>query len=282
MNATATAANVFEYMDFRAYLREAYRLRKQTMRIFSYRYIAAKIGVDAGTFARILKGDRKLDPEVAIRLAKVFGLDTREQFFFETLVLYGQARTLTEKNHFLEKIFRLRGIKMGTLEERQYAFYREWYYSALRELMRFYNFDGDWKKLARRLRPAVRPIDAKRAMGLLGEIGLIAQGGDGRLRPTDQVITSGEAIQAVFVNNLHAAMGDLAMRTLREAKPAERDFSGLTLSLSSNGFEKLKYKLKQFRREVLELAQQDEGENCVYQLNLQAFPLSNPSDAGKP
>ena len=284
MTAPATpsaTANVFEYMDFRAYLREAYRLRKQSMRIFSYRYIAGKIGVDAGTFARILKGERKLDPEVALRLAKVFGLDTREQYFFETLVLYGQARTLTEKNHFLEKLFRLRGIKMGTLEERQYAFYREWYYSALRELLRFHPFDGDWKKLARRLRPAVRPIDAKRAVGLLGEIGLVAADKDGRLRPTDQVITSGEAIGAVFVNNLHAAMGDLAMRTLREAKPAERDFSGLTLSLSSNGFEKLKYKLKQFRREVLELAQQDEGENCVYQLNLQAFPLSHPTDPGK-
>jgi uncharacterized protein (TIGR02147 family) len=277
MNAAA-AVDIFGYMDFRAWLRDAYRARKQHMRIFSYRYIAGKIGVDAGTFARILKGERNLDPEVAIRLAKVFGLDTREQMFFETLVLYGQARTLTEKNHFLEKIFRLRGIKVGTLEERQYAFYREWYYSALRELLRIHPFDGDYRKLARSLRPAIRPIDAKRALALLQDLGLAAPGPDGRPRPVEKVISSGEGIQAVFVNNLHAAMGELALRTLREARPAERDFSGLTLSLSPAGFEKLKYKLKQFRREVLEMAQQDEGEDRVYQVNLQAFPLSQPPE----
>jgi uncharacterized protein (TIGR02147 family) len=278
----ATPANVLEYLDFRAWLRDAYSLRKRAARSFSYRYIAGKIGVDAGTFARILKGERKLDPEVAIRLAKVFGLGTREQVFFETLVLYGQARTLTEKNHFLEKIFRLRGIRMGMLEERQYDYYREWYYSALRELLRFHAFDGDFKQLGRRLRPAVRPIDAKRALGLLADLGLTAPDAEGRPRPAEAVITSGEAIQSVFVNNLHAAMGELALRTLRDAKPSERDFSGLTMSLSPHGFEKLKYKLKQFRREVLELAQLDEGENCVYQLNLQAFPLTHPDEPGRP
>lgn len=278
----AAPADLIAYMDFRAWLRNAYAARKRASRAFSYRYIAGKIGLDAGTFARILKGERKLDPEVAIRLAKVFGLDAREQIFFETLVLYGQARTLTERNHFLEKIFRLRGIAMGTLEERQYDFYREWYYSALRELLRFHAFDGDYKKLARRLRPSIRPIDARRAIGVLADLGLTAPDAQGHPRPADSVITSGESIQAVFVTNLHAAMGELALRTLRDARPSERDFSGLTLSLSPHGFEKLKYKLKQFRREVLELAQRDEGENCVYQVNLQAFPLSHPTGPGQP
>ncbi len=275
---TRKTPRLFEYMDFRAFLRDAYQARKEASRSFSYRYIAGKVGLDAGSFSRILKGERKLDPEVAVRMARVFGLDAREQMFFETLVLFGQARTLTEKNHFLEKIFRLRGIKMGTLEERQYVFYKEWYYSALRELLRFQPFDGDWKKIARRLRPAIRPIDAKRAVRLLEDIGLVTSE---PYRVTHPVITSGEGIQAVFVNNLHAAMGELAMRTLREANPSERDFSGLTLSLSPNGFEKLKYKLKQFRSEVLEMAQQDVDENCVYQVNLQAFPLSHSRDPGK-
>lgn len=69
-------------------------------------------------------------------------------------------------------------------------------------------------------------------------------------------------------------MGELALRTLQEANPEDKDFSGLTLSLSRHGFAKLKYRLKQFRREVLEMAQQDEGEDCVYQVNMQAFTLS--------
>lgn len=269
---------VFEYMDFREFLRDSYEARKKHSAFFSYRYIAGKLGVDSGTLSRILKGERKLDPEVAGRLARIFGLDAQEQQFFESLVLYGQAKSLTEKNHFLEKLFRLRGIKIGTLEERQYSFYKEWYYSALRELLRFHPFHGDWKKLAKKLRPAIRPIEAKRAVRLLEEIGLLAPDPVRGYRLTESVISSGEQIQALFVNNLHLAMGELALRTLQDAKPNERDFSGLTLSLSSNGFEKLKFRLKQYRREMLAMAQQDEGENCVYQVNLQAFPLSNISN----
>lgn len=273
---------VFEYMDFREFLRDAYEARKLKNPSFSYRYIAGKIGVDSGTLSRILKGERKLDPEMAGGFARIFGLDTQEQHFFESLVLYGQAKSLTEKNHFLEKLFRLRGVKIGTLEERQYSFYKEWYYSALRELLRFHPFQGDWKKLAKKLRPSIRPIEAKRAVRLLEEIGLLAADPIRGYRPTESVISSGEQIQALFVNNLHLAMGELALHTLRDASPAERDFSGLTLSLSPNGFEKLKFRLKQYRREMLALAQQDEGENCVYQVNLQAFPLTHVSDPEKP
>jgi uncharacterized protein (TIGR02147 family) len=277
----ATAA-IFEYSDYREFLRDAYRARKSANRNFSYRYIASKVGLDAGSLSRILGGDRRLDPEIALRLARIFGLNPGEQEFFETLVLYGQAKTLTEKNHFLERIFRLRGIKIKSLEERQYEFLKEWYYTAIRELLRFQPFFGDWKKLARRLRPAIRPIDAKRAVDLLEETGMIAKDVEGAYRPTEEVMTSGEGIQAQFVNNLHAAMGDLAVRTLRDAKPAERDFSGLTLSLSPGGFERLRIRLKQFRREILEMARQDVGENCVYQVNLQAFPLTHPGEPGKP
>ncbi|MDB5102325.1 MAG: hypothetical protein JWP91_14 [Fibrobacteres bacterium] len=275
-SAPGKSARIFEYMDFREFLRDAYRERKEAQSFFSYRYISGKLGLDSGTLSRIFKGERNLDPEVACRLARILGLDSREQQFFEALVLYGQARSLAEKNQFLERLFRLRGIKIGTLEERQYSFYKEWYYSALRELLRIHPFDGDWKKLAGSLRPAIRPAEAKHAVGVLEGLGLIVPDPERGYRLTESVITSGDSIQALFVNNLHLAMGELALRTLKEAGPEERDFSGLTLSLSRQGFDKLKYRLKQFRREILEMAQQDEGEDCVYQVNLQAFPLSFP------
>jgi uncharacterized protein (TIGR02147 family) len=275
-NGSKKSVRIFEYMDFREFLRDACQERRQAQAFFSYRYISGKLGVDSGSLSRIFKGERNLDPEVAGRLARILGLDSHEQQFFEALVLYGQAKSLTEKNQFLERLFRLRGIKIGTLEERQYSFYKEWYYSALRELLRIHPFDGDWKTLARSLRPAIRPAEAKHAVGVLEDLGLIAPDPERGYRLTESVITSGDSIRAQFVNNLHLAMGELALRTLQEANPEERDFSGLTLSLSRHGFAKLKNRLKQFRRDVLEMAQQDEGEDRVYQVNMQAFPLSFP------
>lgn len=265
---------IHAYLDFREFLRDKYKARKREHPSFSYRYIGGKVGLDSGTLTRILKGERNLDPEMAARLARVFGLDESEQDFFEALVLYGQARSHAEKNHFLEKIFRMRGVKADALEERQYEYFREWYNVALRELLNFHAFDGDYKSLARMLRPAIRPVEAKRALQLLLDLGLVENGADGKPRLTQKLVTSGDGIRAVLVKNLHLSMAELALRALADVDPKERDFSGLTVSVSERGFDKLRVKLKQFRQEILEIANQDADVDRVYRVNLQLFPVS--------
>src|SRR4051812_1939337 len=119
-------AKIYDYFDFREFLRDRYEAKKKENASFSYRYIAGKIGLDAGSFSRILAGTRNLNPEMTGRLARVFGLDDQERDFFVALVLYAQAKSHEEKSQFLEKIFRLRGVNASTLEESQYEFYREW------------------------------------------------------------------------------------------------------------------------------------------------------------
>jgi uncharacterized protein (TIGR02147 family) len=281
MNAKKPA-RIYDYFDFREFLRDRYAVKKKESAAFSYRYIAGKIGLDAGSFSRILTGSRNLNPEMTGRLARVFGLDDQEKEFFVALVLYGQAKSHEEKSQFLEKIFKLRGVSASTLEESQYEFYKEWYHSAMRQLLHFYHFDGDHARLAKVLRPAIRPAEAKHSLKLLETIGLVETTPEGKLRLTEAFITSGESVRAFFVNNLHIAMGELASRAIKEVDPKERDFSGLTLSLSSKGFENLKAKLKQFRKDVFEMAEQDGAVDRVYQVNLQAFPLSRQCLPGDP
>jgi uncharacterized protein (TIGR02147 family) len=266
---------IYEYLDFRELLRDRCSARKRQNRSFSYRYLAGKVGLDSGTLSRILKGGRNLDPEMAGRFARVLGLNESESQYFETLVLFGQAKSQAEKNLSLEKLFRMQGSKANVLEERQFIFYKEWYHLAMRELLNFYPFDGDYRQLAKMLRPAIRPLQAKKALRLLSDIGLVKREESGRFRLTERFITSGDNIQALFLNNLHQSMAELAARSLPNIQPGERDFSGLTFSLSPEGLKKVKAKSKEFRRDLLEIAQQDRNVDCVYRMNLQLFPLSN-------
>lgn len=273
---------VFDYLDFREFLRDCYQAKKEENRAFSYRYIAAKVGLDSGAISRILSGERNLHPEMARSLAAVFGLDEPEKEYFEILVLFGQAKSLTEKNPFLERIFRLRGTKVSALEERQYVFYRKWYHLALRELLNFHPFEGDYNKLARMLRPAITTAEARRAIRLLLDIGLLERDEKGKLRVTEALITSGDGIRAVYMNNLHLTMAELAARAFPSLEPRERDFSGLTFGLSAQGFAKVQAKTKEFRRELLEIVKHDQGADCVYRMNLQLFPVSIPQGKGAP
>ena len=64
-------------------------------------------------------------------------------------------------------------------------------------------------------------------------------------------------------------------------EPQERDFSGLTFSLSAKGLGKIKAKLKACRREMMEIARQDRDVSRVYRMNLQIFPISR-GNPGKP
>lgn len=268
------AIALFEYLDYRAFLRDSYRARKRANPAFSYRYIGGRLGLDGGSVAHILKGERKLDPALAGKLARVFGLDEREREYFETLVLFGQARSQTEQNHFLEKLLRQRELKVKAVEERQYAYYREWFHLGLRELLNFYPFKGDFKALARMLQPAISPAEARSALQVLLDIGLLERDAEDKVRLTDKNITSGDGIPSRFVVQAQRAMAELAAKALAEVPPPERDISGITCSLSCEGFEKFKARLKECRRDLVAIAQQDKGVDRVYRMNLQLFPIS--------
>jgi uncharacterized protein (TIGR02147 family) len=59
-----------------------------------------------------------------------------------------------------------------------------------------------------------------------------------------------------------------------------RDISTLTLSISESSLQRMKEKIRECRRELLEIAKADEHADRVYQLNLQLFPLSAFEDGG--
>jgi hypothetical protein len=45
------------------------------------------------------------------------------------------------------------------------------------------------------------------------------------------------------------------------------------MTLSENGFARAREKLRVFRREMLELAREEENADAAYHLNLQLFPI---------
>lgn len=279
--SSAKPASVFDYLDYREMLRDRLAARRESNPAFSLRYVAGKTGLSASLLTRVLKGQRNLNPAAAVHLAKVFGFQDAERDFLETLILFGQAKSHAEKNHFLDKILRIRATKVRTLGEDKAEYFRTWYYSALRELLNFYPFIDDHAKLAKMLRPAIKVEEARKAMKFLLESGMVERQPDGTFRLTEAIVSSGEKIRAPLVNNLHISMAELAIRAIQEMQPAERDFSSLTLSLSPHTLEAVKARIRKFRKEILEMARQDEKVNGVYQVNFQVFPLSHHHPGGR-
>jgi uncharacterized protein (TIGR02147 family) len=146
---------------------------------------------------------------------------------------------------------------------------------AVRELLAFYKFNGDYKELAKSVDPPISPSQAKKAITLLERLRLIKKGPDGFYSQTDNLISTGYDAKTVAINNFQLSTLDLAKESIDRFPKQERDISTLTLSFSGPLYHTLSEKLKNFRRELLELVKNDPNPvDRVYQINFQIFPLS--------
>jgi uncharacterized protein (TIGR02147 family) len=162
------------------------------------------------------------------------------------------------------------------MDANQYEFYSKWYYSAVRELLNTVDFKDDYRLLAKSLNPSITPDQARAAISLLKDLGLIKKNEKGHFRPANALITTGDEVK---VNSLKVAtfqmgMMDLAKESIDRHPSRNRDVSTLTLSISKDTFEEMKAEMQAFRKKLMGMAERSRAVDRVYQLNMQFFPLS--------
>jgi uncharacterized protein (TIGR02147 family) len=65
-----------------------------------------------------------------------------------------------------------------------------------------------------------------------------------------------------------------ARKALRAVPRDRRDISAVTVSLSRQAAEQVRWEFRDMRKRILELAKTDEKPERIYQFNLQFFPVS--------
>ncbi len=275
------APDIYAYYDYQAFLRDSYAWRKGVNANFSFRYIGGKVGLDAGLVLRIFQGKRPLSTKKIGDFAQVLGLSKRRADYFALMVLYGRAKTEPEAQQYFERMLGFTGLGGKQLEREQYEFYREWYYTAVRELLHVMPFRGDYEALAGQLVPAISPKEARKAITLLESLGLIAARKDGGYRLTDKYLTTGEDWRAFAVREFQRQSLDLARHSLDHTPKEARDISTVSLTIDARSMEKIRERVRRFHQDMLEISEQAGTGDRVYQVNLQVFPLSQPWAGGK-
>jgi len=268
------APNVFDYRDYRVFLKDYYEAKKVEMPVFSHRYIGTKIGFDGGFFSKILAGKRQINHRMVVKFSELFKFNKNEANFFLHLVLFNQAKKQLDKNLYFAKLASFKEANVKTLGLHMVGYYEKWYYTVMRELLNFYPFDGDYAKLSKQFRPNIKMEEAKAAIELLKELKMIRRKYNGTFSLTDAHVTSGYHSPSFAVNNFSLATLDLAKESIDRIPKEERNISTLTFSASAKNFEKMQDKLRNFRREWIEMIDKESDLNTVYQLNFQLFPVT--------
>jgi uncharacterized protein (TIGR02147 family) len=266
---------VFDYLDYREFLKDVYHRNKALDAKFSCRYIAAKVGFkSASYFTQVLHGRTDMTPAMALRFAEFLKLERREAEYLELLVLYARSRSATERRCYLEQLAAFRESKAHLVPPEHYEFYECWHHTAIRELLHIEPFTGDHAALARRVRPAISVAKARESIELLVRLGMARREDDRVVRSSGASTTTGEAVRAVQVDQFHLACLDLAKSTIDEMPREERNLSTLTMTLSNEAIQRVNQEIGEFRRRILAIAEADSQESEVYHMGIQFFPMT--------
>src|SRR5258708_4446297 len=99
--------SIFEYDDYRRYLRDFYLFSKKENKNFSFRFFARLMGYKTSSMLKmIMDGNRNIIPENIDKYVKILKLTKDEAHFFQNLVFLNQAKDSVEKKGFAEEILK--------------------------------------------------------------------------------------------------------------------------------------------------------------------------------
>jgi uncharacterized protein (TIGR02147 family) len=136
------------------------------------------------------------------------------------------------------------------------------------------DFKDDFAALGNFLDPPLTASQAKKAVNLLLQLGILQRLESGKYIVPVASLTTGDELASTALFKFHRQSMKLAERAIDAFPSNERDISGVTMSLSNSGFEKIKEEVKLFRKRLMVISQSDSGEERAFQVNIQLFPLS--------
>lgn len=280
MQHTSTIS-VFDYTDYRKYLGDYYKEQKAVNPAFSYRYFAQRVKIkSSGFYKEVVDGKRGLSRSLIIRFSEALKLNKKEAEYFENMVYFNEAKNLSEKKRYFDKMMASAESKAYKLHADQYEYFSKWYYVAVRELLSFTRFKGeDYSAIAKTLNPSIRPDQAKKAIQILQKLQLISINDDGYYVKCDSIVTTGysqrdRSIHTMNIVTFQKTMNELAQNIYDQSKYDNVDMSTLTLSISEETYTAMKDEIAEFRKKLLTMASKDFNSDRVYQLNYHFFPLS--------
>lgn len=266
--------SVFDYLDYRQFLRDFYVQQKKTNTFFSYRYIGNKVGMDSSFLIKVLQGHLHVAEDRIEKFHKICNFNDKEAAYFEALVHFNKAKSEKESKLYFEKMLSINKAKSDKITENQYEFFQKWYYSAVWALLDGAPFSGDPKDLGAMLAPPIGVKEAKAALKLLLDLKLIEQKEDGSYHAVGLNLTTGKEWRSVAIMQYQREMIKLAEESLERFKKEERDISTLTVNIPEAAIPEIRELTGEFRESLKKLVNGYSENDRVYQLNIQMFPLT--------
>ena len=275
-------SNIYNFSDYRDFLKDRYRQLKEADPLFSFRYFSKMAGFGSPNYLKlVMDGKRNLSAEAIGKFAKGLRLDNHESEYFRYMVEYNQCENTHKKKVYEAKLLYLRELfKVKTLIPELYDYYHEWYHAAIRETIKKGKCKNDAAAMAAQLVPAITDVEARNSISLLIKLNFVKENGDGTIEATET--TEVDSTSAAMAQKIYyEQMAELAAQSLYTQGPETQDFESVTLSIPQDKVGELKAKIREMVIALGGSGTHNTGDS-VYQINVQMFALTKaPAGEGK-
>lgn len=272
--------NIYDYLDYRAYLNDYWQTVKEEKPYFSIRFIANKVGLSPGYILKVMQSKVHLGAKNIPAFCDLLKISDNEKIYFEELVYFGREKNEKELERRYYRLSEIKGIRMRTVADNSVEFYKNWYNMALRSLISFYPFYGkNFKQLGSFLSPPITAKQVKESINLLEKLKMIKKDEYGVYILTETFISTGEKWMSPIIRKYQQQNIALAGESLERHKKELRDISTVTMTFGLKSMPELSERIKKFRRELLMMSSDISDEDSVLQLNIQVFPSAIVPDS---
>jgi uncharacterized protein (TIGR02147 family) len=270
--------DILEYTSYRQYIADYYA-DKKAKSAFTWQEFTRAAGFSSPVHLKYAsEGKLNLSDAAALRVAQAMHLAGYEQDYFCEMVKFDNAKTDAEKKAAFGKMLSIAdSVKAKIIEGDSFRYFESWKNPVLRELAPAMP-GAKPLALARACRPEITAAEVTETLNFLVKAGLLQKDKDGNYKQTERGVTTGPMeVTPIAVREMHRQMGEFALAAIEGVAQDKRHFSGLTLGITRDAYEKIVQETAEFRKRVITIATQDSGMDEVYRLNVQLFPMTNKS-----
>ena len=271
---------IVEYSDFRQYMLDYYEERKRRS-VFSWREFSKIAGFSSSSYMKVVcDGKSKLSRIGVERTGAAMGLVGFEMEYFRAMVEFGQAATEEKKKVAYENMLAIAKVhKVRVLEGDLFEFYDSWQNPVVRELAPLMP-GATPGEIAKKCYPEISAAEVQQSLNFLTKAGLLKKAGDSAFVQAETSITGTPDATRLALRGMHRQMSKLATPAL-DLPVEQRNFSGVTMGVSRESYERIVKVLDECRRQIIAIAADDKDIDQVYRLNLQLFPLTKNVKEGE-
>ncbi len=270
--------SVILYENYRAYIQDYYSEHHERFG-FTWRRFAKAAGYSSPVFLKLVSEGKSNLSDLGIeRTAQAMGLVGNDLLYFRVLVHFNQEKKASVKKSYYNEMRAIASkSQVSLVGEDQYDYFSSWRNPVLRELADSLKglSPSDYASL---FVEKTTPEEVKKALKILLKTGLMTQPSPKEYEKTEAALSTGNLeVASLTIRDMHRQMGELAVKSLDDVDPQERDFSGLTFGVTEEAVERIKAEIADFRHRIMSIVLEDKGFDRVLRLNMQLFPLTKPA-----